>query len=108
MLRRVLPNRQLPSVDGALIGWLEHARTAEEYGKTVDRIERFATSRIVTRVRRIYERFRGARSCALAPAALAYFFRVAPACARTELVNALREAGEGERCETGVMPAPSW
>jgi hypothetical protein len=45
----VLPDRQLPSVDSALIGWLEHARTAEEYGKTMDRIERFATSRIVTR-----------------------------------------------------------
>ena len=101
----VLPDRQLPSFDSALVAWLEQARTAEEYGQALDRIQRFATGRIVTRVRRVYERFKGARSCTLAPAALAYFFRVAPAYARAEIGNVMKEVGEGERCETGVMPA---
>ena len=101
----VLPDRQLPSFDSALVAWLEQARTAEEYGQALDRIERFATGRIVTRVRRVYERFKGARSCTLAPVALAYFFRVAPAYARAEIGNVMKEVGEGERCETGVMPA---
>ena len=36
---------------------------------------------------------------------LAYFFRVAPAYARAEIGNVMKEVGEGGRCETGVMPA---
>ena len=74
-------------------------------GQAMDRIERFSTGRTVSRVRRAYERFKGARSCTLAPAALAYFFRVAPGYARAEVGKVMREVGEGERCETGVMPA---
>jgi hypothetical protein len=81
----VLPDQQLPRLDSTLLGQLERARTVEEYGHAMDRIERFATSRIFTRVRRTYERFEGARTCLLAPASLAYFFRAAPAYAATEI-----------------------
>lgn len=101
----VLPDRQRPGFDNALAGLLERARTAEEYGRAMDRIERFATGRIVRRVRRAYERFKGARSCTLAPASLAYFFRVAPAYARAEIDDVIREVYEGEQCDTGVLPA---
>jgi hypothetical protein len=101
----VLPDSQLPSLEGAFVQSLEQAKTAEEYGQAMDRIERFATGRIRTRVRRAYERFKGARSCKLAPASLAYFFRVAPAYAQAEIANVMKEVYAGERCETGVLPA---
>ena len=101
----VLPDSELPGVENALIQSLEQAKTAEEYGQAMDRIERFATGRIFTRVRRAYERFEGARSCTLAPASLAYFFRVAPAYAQAEIGNVMKEVYAGERCETGVLPA---
>ncbi len=71
----------------------------------MDRIERFASGRMFTRVRRAFERFKGARSCSLAPASLAYFFRVAPTYAQAEIGNVMKEVDAGERCETGVLPA---
>jgi hypothetical protein len=101
----VLPDSQLPSFEVAFIQSLEQAKTAEEYGQAMDRIERFATGRIRTRVRRAYERFKGARSCKLAPASLAYFFRVAPAYAQAEVSNVMKEVYQGQQCETGVLPA---
>ena len=53
----VLPDSQLPGLETAFIQSLEQAKTAEEYGRAIDRIERFATGRIFTRVRRAFERF---------------------------------------------------
>jgi hypothetical protein len=102
---RMLPDQPLPRLDNALVGSLEKARTAEEYGQAMERIERFATPHMFTRVRRVYERFEGARGCMLAPASLAYFFRVAPTYARTEIGSVMKEVNEGDRCETGVLPA---
>jgi hypothetical protein len=101
----VLPDQRLPNLENAFVRVVEQAKTDDEYARAIDRIERFATVRIVTRVRRAYERFRGSRTCALAPAALAYFFRVAPAYAREEIDNVMREVYEGGRCEDGVLPA---
>ena len=101
----MLPDRQLPQFERTFLESLESAHTPEDYTKAMDRIERFASARIVTRVRLAYERFKGARGCALAPAALAYFFRVAPGYARQEIANVMSEVYAGDRCEAGVLPA---
>ena len=101
----VLPDSELPSLETAFIESLEQARTAEAYGQSIDRIERFATGRIFTRVRSVFERFKGARSCTLAPASLAYFFRVAPAYAQAAIGDVMKQVYAGGRCETGVLPA---
>jgi hypothetical protein len=101
----VIADSQLPGLDAAFIQSLEQAKTAEEYGWAMDRIERFATGRIRSRVRRAYERFKGARSCKLAPASLAYLFRVSPTYAQATIGNVMKEVYEGDQCETGLLPA---
>lgn len=101
----MLPDGQLPQFERTFLDSLERAHTPEDYTRAMDRIERYASAGIVTRVRRAYERFKGARGCALAPGALAYFFRVTPGYARQEIGNVMSEVYAGDRCETGVLPA---
>jgi hypothetical protein len=101
----MLPDRLLQRFDNTFVQSLEQAETADQYARAMDRIERFASDRVVARVRHAYERFNGSRGCRLAPAALAYFFRVAPRYARAEIGNVMTNVHTGERCTSGVLSA---
>ena len=101
----LLPDRELPEFDDRFAVALETASTPAKYRLAIERIERFGSARIVNRVRRAYQRFPDARTCALAPPALAYFLRVAPAYARTQLPKIVTVIGNGEDCEQGLLPA---
>jgi len=100
----MLPDAELPQFDDTLVRSLEVASTVEQYGQAIERIARFGSARIFRRVRRRYERFGAARGCDLAPAALSYFFRVAPKYARAELGKVMEEVSQGATCERGVLP----
>jgi len=100
----VLPDTMLAQYDDSLATALERASTVEEFVQAMDRVGRFASPRIFRRVRRVYEHFPSSRGCDAAPAALAYFFRAAPAYARVELGKVMEAVSRGETCEAGVLP----
>ncbi len=100
----MLPDAELPQFDDTLVRSLEVTSTVEQYDQAIERIARFGSARIFRRVRRRYERFGPARGCDLAPAALSYFFRVAPKYARAELGKVMEEVSQGATCERGVLP----
>jgi hypothetical protein len=101
----ILPDAELSQLDSTFALAIEHAATLEEYRKAIDRIERYATGSIGSRVKRVYERFPGARTCGAGPVALGYFFRVDPEYAATEAMRVFDTIGRGPWCETGVLPA---
>lgn len=102
---RVLPDETIPDLDDVLVRAFEAARSRDDYTRALERIERFASARLARRVRRAYERFPDARTCSLAPLAMAYFLRVDPAYAQTELPRALRALDGGERCADSLLLA---
>jgi hypothetical protein len=101
----VLPDPELPALEDTFAQSLEAAATSDDYGRALDRVERFATVRILPRVQKVYERSRTSRSCELAPPALAYFFRVEPGYARTELIKVTEAVFKDGGCKTGMLPA---
>jgi hypothetical protein len=68
-------------------------------------VERFGTAKIFARVRHVYERFSGARTCDAAPTAFAYFFRAAPAYARAQIRGVAEQIFRRGSCDTGVLVA---
>jgi hypothetical protein len=74
-----------PSLDAPLVARLEAATTDAEFLRVASLIERFATGRLRANVAQVFEREPRAAVCPQGPVLLAYFFRVDPAYAETQL-----------------------
>ncbi len=96
-----------PSLDAPLVARLEAATTDAEFLRVASLIERFATGRLRANVAQVFERAPRATACPQGPVLLAYFFRVDPAYAETQLDRIGRVLDTTrERCaDDGLLPA---
>jgi len=99
----VLPDPELPQLDGGFADALEHATMPVEYRRALERVERYAGGGIAGRVQRVYAQWPELHDCESGPVALAYFFRVDPEFARAEASRVSETIYDGPDCETGVL-----
>ncbi len=102
-----LGDRLRPSLDAPLVARLEAATTDAEFLRVASLIERFSTGRLRSRVARLFERAPRAAVCPQGPVLLAYFFRVDPAYAETQLdrVGRVLDTTRDRCAGDGLLPA---
>ena len=102
-----LGDRLRPSLDAPLVARLEAATTDAEFLRVASLIERFSTGRLRSRVARVFERAPRASVCPQGPVLLAYFFRVDPAYAETQLdrVGRVLDTTRARCAGDGLLPA---
>ena len=102
-----LGDRLRPSLDAPLVARLEAATTDAEFLRVASLIERFATGRLRARVARVFERESRAAVCPQGPILLAYFFRVDPAYAETQLdrIGRVLDTTRDRCADDGLLPA---